>query len=310
MSAPKKREGGRFARLLGSFWRSPKVHALSPEARALYCAGLSYAADGATDGRIPKYMLPALHVGMPTALPIAMLCASHNGECPFWYDRGDHYEIHDFTDTNPTRAELEAMSERGRELAARRWDRARTESETDADRNATRSACGDAIPNPKSQIPNLSSQIPHPLNTRARATPVEVARAVESAAEALQGPPPWVEVLMRFDAAWERHHGCALGVEMAASQHRQKAEGVVKWARKQAGDDWPALVERAVEAAAPQIASAGSPFALFCASPGKWLTHAAAKPRGPAPVRQPHEFAGDDPDEFWDKVEAENAANR
>ena len=146
--------------------------------------------------------------------------------------------------------------------------------------------------------------------TRVRATPAEVSQAVEEAHEANNGPeqPPWVRVLERFDREWELVHGCALGVEMAAAQHRLKAEGVVKWARKQAGDDWEALVSRAAAAFARGASgNLHSPFAAWASAPGAALTKRAA---GPAPPRKSEEFTHDDPDEFWDRVDREHAAEQ
>jgi hypothetical protein len=49
----------RYARLLGEFWRNPKVRRLSLEARGLLVTAWSYAADQMTDGVVPLELLQA-----------------------------------------------------------------------------------------------------------------------------------------------------------------------------------------------------------------------------------------------------------
>jgi hypothetical protein len=49
----------RYARLMGGFWRNKKVRRLSLEARGLLATAWSYAADQATDGRVPLELLEA-----------------------------------------------------------------------------------------------------------------------------------------------------------------------------------------------------------------------------------------------------------
>lgn len=49
----------RYARLMGGFWRNDKIRRLSLEARGLLATAWSYAADQATDGRVPLELLEA-----------------------------------------------------------------------------------------------------------------------------------------------------------------------------------------------------------------------------------------------------------
>ncbi len=54
-----KNEKQRYARLLGEFWRNPKVRRLSNEARGVLVMAWSYAADQMTDGAVPSELLAA-----------------------------------------------------------------------------------------------------------------------------------------------------------------------------------------------------------------------------------------------------------
>ena len=49
----------RYARLMGGYWRNEKVRRLSLEARGLLVTAWSYAADNATDGRVPLELVRA-----------------------------------------------------------------------------------------------------------------------------------------------------------------------------------------------------------------------------------------------------------
>ncbi len=74
----------RYARLLGEFWRNPKVRRLSLEARGLLVTAWSYSADHMTDGAVPIDLLRTW-AGKRYAAIMAELCRGSDapGDRPF-----------------------------------------------------------------------------------------------------------------------------------------------------------------------------------------------------------------------------------
>lgn len=105
---------GRYAKLMGDWWRNPKRASMSAEARDLYVASLSYAADQMTDGLVPGFMVPALLCGNPVGSPVAELLAPPSGGNPFWVEHDDGYEIFGYLDHNQSRDEHETYLEKQR----------------------------------------------------------------------------------------------------------------------------------------------------------------------------------------------------
>lgn len=96
----------RWARLRGGFWRNDKVRRLSLEARGLLATAWSYAADQATDGRVPLELLHAWGGKRATKL-LAELA-------PFITINDIDGICHDWLDHNISAAEYEATLEADR----------------------------------------------------------------------------------------------------------------------------------------------------------------------------------------------------
>lgn len=116
----KRKTGGRYARLLGSFWRSDKAQRLSPDAFRLYVNALSYCADSFTDGHIPSYMPSALLRAHADGA-VAELTARDEDGCAFWYAVEGGFQVHDYLEVNDSKAEIEARRRAGRRAAKARW---------------------------------------------------------------------------------------------------------------------------------------------------------------------------------------------
>lgn len=80
----------------------PKIVQAGPAAAWLWFCGICYCREHLTDGFIPALILPTLVPGMSQVKrPIAALLAAG-----LWHEREGGYEVHDFLDWNPTRAEI------------------------------------------------------------------------------------------------------------------------------------------------------------------------------------------------------------
>lgn len=109
-----------WLRLDDRFALHPKISPLSDGAFRLHVSGLLYCAGQETDGRIPTELVPTL---MPTyrAKYLAELAARG-----LWLPTVEVVEVHDFTEYNPTRADLQqrraAQAERVRRWRSRHAD--------------------------------------------------------------------------------------------------------------------------------------------------------------------------------------------
>lgn len=90
-----------WARLDDGFWRNPKVTATSTAAVGVYALGISYCADQLTDGFIPESIAVHMLARRRRAL-IRELVARE-----FWVEAADGYQIRDFLDYNPSKAEVD-----------------------------------------------------------------------------------------------------------------------------------------------------------------------------------------------------------
>lgn len=98
----------------------PKVVAAGGDAAWLHVCGCCYAAKHETNGKVPKNIVPRLSDRKnPMKLAGALVDAG------LWHDLGDEYEIHDFLEYNPSKAELDskrkAKAMAGAMGAAKRW---------------------------------------------------------------------------------------------------------------------------------------------------------------------------------------------
>lgn len=92
----------------------PKFLKAGHKAGWLYVCGQAYASKHATDGLIPKEVVPRL-----SDVPAPMKVAQRLVEVGLWHDRGDHFEQHDYPEMQTTAAEREEKRERARERQRR-----------------------------------------------------------------------------------------------------------------------------------------------------------------------------------------------
>lgn len=105
----------RYARLMGGFWRNPKVRALSSDAIAALVKAWSYAADNMTDGRIPLELLAGWGGKRHRAIMVELTRGSDApGDRPFLSIDGIDAVAHDFVEINISRSEWEEHLERER----------------------------------------------------------------------------------------------------------------------------------------------------------------------------------------------------
>jgi hypothetical protein len=98
----------------------PKVVAAGGDAAWLHVCAACYCAQHLTDGLVPKAILSRLSDRKKPEQLAARLV-----EVGLWHDRGDHYELNDYLDYNPSREQVLADRERraaaGRKGAKNRW---------------------------------------------------------------------------------------------------------------------------------------------------------------------------------------------
>jgi 5-methylcytosine-specific restriction endonuclease McrA len=98
----------------------PKVVMAGPDAAWFWFCGICYCREHLTDGFIPKMMLASLVPGVgPSA---AKRHAATLVRVNLWHNAEGGYQVHDFLDWNPSRADIEADKE---------WDRRRKELYSD-----------------------------------------------------------------------------------------------------------------------------------------------------------------------------------
>ena len=91
----------RYAHLRQSFWRHPRITALSMSARGVYAGGLSFCADNETDGKIPE------------RTAVLMLADGHKRyvkelvDAGVWVTTEDGYEVAGYLDHNKSKADME-----------------------------------------------------------------------------------------------------------------------------------------------------------------------------------------------------------
>jgi hypothetical protein len=85
----------------------PKIVQAGPAAAWLWFCGVCYCREHLTDGFIQTGMVPTLAPGLTAVKKhVAALVAAK-----LWDERPGGYDVHDFLDWNPSRAEVEAMRE-------------------------------------------------------------------------------------------------------------------------------------------------------------------------------------------------------
>lgn len=95
----------RYARMMATFWRNPRVRKLTDAAIATYCLALSYACDQLNDGILtPDEALTMCARGKKGAIKELVSAG-------FWGERDGAYFITNYLEHNESRASLEASRE-------------------------------------------------------------------------------------------------------------------------------------------------------------------------------------------------------
>lgn len=95
----------RYARMMATFWRNPRVRKLTDAAIATYCLALSYACDQLNDGILtPDEALTMCARGKKGAIRELV-------DAGFWGTRDGYYFIANYLEHNESRASLEASRE-------------------------------------------------------------------------------------------------------------------------------------------------------------------------------------------------------
>ena len=104
-----------YAKFDDTFWSHPKVVGLTNEAFRLHVSAICYAAHHLTDGFIPtaitRQLLPECDRGHVRELVDAGL----------WSGVRNGYQIHDYTEWNRSKAQVEKWRKSGSKGAQRRW---------------------------------------------------------------------------------------------------------------------------------------------------------------------------------------------
>lgn len=151
----------------------PKMIAAGLHGRALWVAGGTHCSQQLTDGRIVKTSLPliAAQAGVKPSV------ASKLVELGLWADRGDFYEMPDFLEYNPSRAQVLAERERWKSNKQRQRDKKRREAEDNSgdNRDVPGGLSGDSteesspprpVPSPTSNgVCNSTSRVPAGVGT-------------------------------------------------------------------------------------------------------------------------------------------------
>lgn len=97
----------------------PKVQSAGHYGRALWMAGGLHCAAQLTDGRIEKGIVRVLaaQAEVPVSAAKKLVAAG------LWIDEGDHYQMHDYLDYQPSKEQVEAERERWRSSKQRRRKR-------------------------------------------------------------------------------------------------------------------------------------------------------------------------------------------
>lgn len=152
--------------LSDTFFEHPKVVAAGGDAVLVYLEGLAWLKrQRSTDGLIPKAIVPRLSDRKAPHRQAARLVA-----VGLWHDRGEHYELHDYTEHN---AKAIRTSEARRAAAEKRWrpdadavqepckpHATKRRVQSNADANADAKASGLHMPQSTVHIPQSTSHSP------------------------------------------------------------------------------------------------------------------------------------------------------
>lgn len=276
------RKGERYSKLYESFWRSPKFTGRSLAASGLYAKCLSVTRDVHRDGHVPKFMIGALCASDPVGeSALSELLDPLPGEDnPPLVDVGDEYFIHDWTEDNETESELAKRRE------SERKKKQRQRGVPSRGKASPRRVPGDVpgdIPRDRGGGRQGGTGGGKSRGTSSRDTDTYTDRSPpppsrgedEGAASTSEQMLPWARVCRIFDEQWEAEHGVALGLHGGSNGMRRGTQAY-QWAVDTDPERWQEVVRLSAAEAAqdPELDKARSPFAVWAASPGKWLARA------------------------------------
>lgn len=92
----------------------PKCVGLSPAAWTLWLHGLTYCSRNLTDGHIPAVMLPRL-----SSIQTPKKAAQELTQAGLWHETSDGWEVHDYTEHQRSKADIETERAAARERRSR-----------------------------------------------------------------------------------------------------------------------------------------------------------------------------------------------
>lgn len=108
--------GTRWIRLDVDYFHHPRALAAGRDGRAVHLASLCWAGSLLTDGHIPGQAVPGILLDAGTRRTAVDLVV----ESGLWLPNGDGYDINDYLDRNPSRAEVEKERDQWRTRQQRR----------------------------------------------------------------------------------------------------------------------------------------------------------------------------------------------
>ena len=294
-----------------------KIRRAGTDAAVLYLAAITWSARHTTDGKVPKDLLG--DVWRPLAESFdATKAARRLVDVGLWHDRGDHFEIHDFLEYNPSKADLEAKREKEREKKRRQrakgsppgttqgTPRTCPQGTTSGTERGTTQPCppgtalgtalGTTRGTPPGTVPGDSSVLSpavvspgesrHPDPTRPVPSRPDPTQLLATLAADARGQ---ARAFRIFDDAVR---ALGLGIDGGDFTPRRGIE-VGKLARKYPDLVWAAEIAAWASCLEPGFVPQ-HPWGHFKDRCGSWQAIAAgrrSKP-GPAPVSKPHEFEG------------------
>ena len=244
----------RYARMMATFWRNPRVRKLSDGAVATYCMALSYACDQLNDGVLSDDEAVTMCARGKRASVRELVAAG------FWLERGDGYEIANYLEHNLSREEIEerrrdasdAGKRGGRPKGSGKRNEKGTLSETD---NGT-------LAQNESHVERMKKEPPQALSEEDEGQPRSLADRVARQLDLTPTPGSVVKLLELLSALHCRPDGAPYAEPgMPSSNDRKMLIGVI-----QRGDmrtiaaEWVAMLALVASGDKPDIRN---PLAYF-----------------------------------------------
>lgn len=149
-----------WTKLDDRFWSHPKIQGLSPAAFRLYVMSLNWSVSHLTDGEIPEGVV-AMFVSRSRRVAVAEL--TRNG---LWTEtRNGVYQIHDFAEYQPTKAQVEKERSQTRERVSA-WRRRQTEGDVTPLQDEGNAVTNAARNSPRNDAPTRPDPSKSPTGTR------------------------------------------------------------------------------------------------------------------------------------------------